>query len=156
MKNWADGKEGDMLNAMSATFGSFLPGKADQAVKSPAVFSNPPDCCSPSTSKVSHIISFAALSFSHFILFISYSHIDMEENLFIQQWSFLVIVLSMFSRAACSLLTLLLLLLLLLQLSGSVALCVRGTCDFATKASFAQSGGATAMLMMSDSDGKEV
>lgn len=41
----------------------------------------------------------------------------------------------------------------ILQLSGSVALCVRGVCDFATKASFAESGGATAVLMINDADG---
>ncbi|XP_027363291.1 signal peptide peptidase-like 3 [Abrus precatorius] len=38
------------------------------------------------------------------------------------------------------------------KLSGSVAVCVRGNCDFTTKAEFAQSGGATAMLMINESD----
>ncbi|MED6143109.1 Signal peptide peptidase-like 3 [Stylosanthes scabra] len=38
------------------------------------------------------------------------------------------------------------------KLSGSVALCVRGNCDFTTKAAFAQSGGATAMLVINDAE----
>lgn len=41
----------------------------------------------------------------------------------------------------------------ILQLSGSVALCVRGGCDFTTKAAFAQSGGATGMLVINDEEG---
>jgi len=52
VKNWVDGKEGDMLNAMTAKFGSILPKLADQSRKSPLISSIPPDCCSPSTSKV--------------------------------------------------------------------------------------------------------
>ncbi|CAJ2631189.1 unnamed protein product [Trifolium pratense] len=86
VKNWVDGKEGDMLNAMTARFGSVIPKDADQSIKTPLVSSIPEDCCSLSTSK----------------------------------------------------------------LSGSVAVCVRGTCDFTTKATFAQSAGATAMLMITD------
>ncbi|XP_057428096.1 signal peptide peptidase-like 3 [Lotus japonicus] len=88
VKNWVDGKEGDMFNAMSATFGSYLPQKPDQTVTAPALFPNPTDCCSPSTSK----------------------------------------------------------------LSGSVALCQRGTCDFTAKAASVQSGGATAMIMINESE----
>lgn len=41
----------------------------------------------------------------------------------------------------------------ILQLSGSVALCVRGGCDFEAKAAFAQSGGATGMLVINDEEG---
>lgn len=40
-----------------------------------------------------------------------------------------------------------------LQLSGSVALCARGNCDFTDKAAFAQSGGATGMLVLNDEPG---
>lgn len=40
-----------------------------------------------------------------------------------------------------------------LQLSGSVALCMRGGCDFTVKAEFAQSGGATGMLVINDAEG---
>ena len=42
---------------------------------------------------------------------------------------------------------------LYLQLSGSVALCERGNCDFTTKAAFAQSGGATGVLMINSDEG---
>jgi len=42
---------------------------------------------------------------------------------------------------------------LFLQLSGSVALCMRGGCDFTVKAEFAQSGGATGMLVINDAEG---
>ncbi|KAL2323808.1 hypothetical protein Fmac_022866 [Flemingia macrophylla] len=88
IKSWIDGNKDTEYNGMTATFGSSLPAKLDQAVKSPALFADPVDCCSASTAK----------------------------------------------------------------LSGSVALCVRGTCDFTTKASIAQSGGATAALMINDAD----
>ncbi|KAJ1382420.1 Presenilin/signal peptide peptidase [Sesbania bispinosa] len=88
VKNFVNGKEDDMINGMTAKFGSSLPEKADKSATAPAIFSNPTDCCSSPTSK----------------------------------------------------------------LSGSVALCERGTCDFTTKAASAQSGGATAMLMINDSD----
>ncbi|XP_024629122.1 signal peptide peptidase-like 5 isoform X2 [Medicago truncatula] len=86
VKNWVDGKEGDMLNAMTAKFGSILPKLADQSLKSPLISSIPADCCSPSTSK----------------------------------------------------------------LSGSVAVCVRGNCDYTTKATLSQSVGATAVLMINE------
>ncbi|TKY50537.1 Signal peptide peptidase 5 [Spatholobus suberectus] len=88
IKSWVDGKNDKVYNGMTAKFGSYLPQNADQTVKAPALFSDPIDCCSSSTAK----------------------------------------------------------------LSGSVALCVRGTCDFTTKAAFAQSGGATATLMINDAD----
>ncbi|KAL5066620.1 hypothetical protein RYX36_017507 [Vicia faba] len=86
VKNWIDGKEGEMVNGMTARFGSPVPEDAAQSVRTPLVSSVPADCCSPSTSKV----------------------------------------------------------------SGSVAVCVRGTCDYTTKATIAQSGGATGLLMIND------
>ncbi|RZB45699.1 Signal peptide peptidase-like 3 [Glycine soja] len=88
IKSWIDGKKDVDYNGMTARFSSYLPEDADQASKTPALFSDPIDCCSSSTSK----------------------------------------------------------------LSGSVALCVRGTCDFTTKATFAQSAGATATLMINNAD----
>jgi hypothetical protein len=42
---------------------------------------------------------------------------------------------------------------LFLQLFDSAALCVRGGCDFQIKATFAQSGGATAVLIINDQEG---
>ncbi|XP_020210393.1 signal peptide peptidase-like 5 [Cajanus cajan] len=88
IKSWVDGNRDTEYNGMTAAFGSYLPQNLDQAVKSPAIFADPMDCCSASTAKF----------------------------------------------------------------SGSVVLCVRGTCDFTTKASIAQSGGAAAALMINDAD----
>lgn len=85
-----DGEEGHIYNGVSARFGSVLPEKPDNSVKTPAIFADPLDCCSNSTSR----------------------------------------------------------------LSGSVALCVRGGCDFTVKADFAQSVGATAMLVINDAQGQ--
>ncbi|RZB54364.1 Signal peptide peptidase-like 2 isoform C [Glycine soja] len=87
VESWVDGEEGHVHNGVSARFGSVLPDKPDKSVRTPAIFANPIDCCSNSTSK----------------------------------------------------------------LSGSVALCVRGGCDFTVKAYFAQSGAATAILVINDS-----
>ncbi|WVZ05596.1 hypothetical protein V8G54_018942 [Vigna mungo] len=84
VENWIDGVEGRIYNGVTARFGSLLPEKPENSVRTPAIFSNPVDCCSNSTSK----------------------------------------------------------------LSGSVALCIRGGCDFTVKAEFAQSGGATGMLIV--------
>ncbi|XP_027352751.1 signal peptide peptidase-like 2 isoform X1 [Abrus precatorius] len=88
VNNWIDGEEGHVYNGVTARFGSLLPEKAENSVRTRAIFSNPIDCCSTSTSK----------------------------------------------------------------LSGSIALCVRGGCDFTTKAAFAQSGGATGMLVINDAE----
>lgn len=41
----------------------------------------------------------------------------------------------------------------LLQLSGSIALSVRGECDFSTKAQIAESAGAIALLVINDKEG---
>lgn len=90
VESWVDGEEGHVHNGVSARFGSVLPDKPDKSVRTPAIFANPIDCCSNSTSK----------------------------------------------------------------LSGSVALCVRGGCDFTVKAYFAQSGAATAILVINDSQGE--
>ncbi|CAJ1845659.1 unnamed protein product [Sphenostylis stenocarpa] len=88
VENWIDGEEGRVYNGVTARFGSLLPEKPENSVRTPAVFSNPVDCCSSSTSK----------------------------------------------------------------LSGSLALCMRGGCDFTVKAEFAQSGGATGLLVINDAE----
>ncbi|BAT82937.1 Signal peptide peptidase-like 2 [Vigna angularis] len=88
VENWIDGVEGRIYNGVTARFGSLLPEKPENSVRTPAIFSNPVDCCSNSTSK----------------------------------------------------------------LSGSVALCIRGGCDFTVKAEFAQAGGATGMLVINDAE----
>ncbi|KAK7295862.1 hypothetical protein RJT34_18775 [Clitoria ternatea] len=88
VKSWVDAEEGHVYNGVTARFGSSLPDKPQNSVRTPATFSDPADCCSTPTSK----------------------------------------------------------------LSGSVALCVRGDCDFTTKATFAQAGGATGMLVINDAE----
>lgn len=88
VENWIDGEQGQVYNGVTARFGSLLPDKPQNSPKMPAIFPNPADCCSNSTSKI----------------------------------------------------------------SGSMALCVRGGCDFTTKAEFAQSGGATGMLVINDAE----
>lgn len=52
MKNWVDGQEGNVYSGVTARFGSLLPEKAENSVRTPAVFSNPTDCCSTPLSKV--------------------------------------------------------------------------------------------------------
>lgn len=42
---------------------------------------------------------------------------------------------------------------LILQLVDSVALCIRGGCDFQLKATIAQSGGATGVLIINNEEG---
>lgn len=88
VKNWADGEEGVIQSGMTARFGSSLPEKAENSVRTRVLFSNPTDCCSSSTSK----------------------------------------------------------------LVDSVALCIRGGCDFQLKATIAQSGGATGVLIINNEE----
>lgn len=59
IKSWIDGKKDVDYNGMTARFSSYLPEDADQAAKTPALFSDPIDCCSASASKV----SFSSFSF---------------------------------------------------------------------------------------------
>lgn len=42
---------------------------------------------------------------------------------------------------------------LVLQLSGFIALSIRGDCDFMTKAEFAESGGAAGLVVINDGEG---
>ncbi|XP_039020721.1 signal peptide peptidase-like 3 isoform X2 [Hibiscus syriacus] len=88
VKIWIDGAEGDDLSGLTASFGASLPEEANKSPKLPAVFSDPLNGCSNSSSK----------------------------------------------------------------LSGSVALSIRGDCDFVTKAKVAQSGGAAALLVINDNE----
>ncbi|XP_039016424.1 signal peptide peptidase-like 3 [Hibiscus syriacus] len=88
VKIWIDGAEGDDLSGLTASFGVSLPEEANKSSKLPAVFSDPLNGCSNSSSK----------------------------------------------------------------LSGSVALSIRGDCDFVTKAKVAQSGGAAALLVINDNE----
>ncbi|PPS13121.1 hypothetical protein GOBAR_AA07521 [Gossypium barbadense] len=88
VKIWVDGVEGEDLSGITASFGASLPEEANKSSKLPAVFSNPLNGCSNSSSK----------------------------------------------------------------LTGYVALSIRGDCDFVTKAKVAQSGGASALLVINDNE----
>ncbi|KAJ4954567.1 hypothetical protein NE237_011350 [Protea cynaroides] len=88
VKKWVDGSEAEALEGLSAQFGSFLPSQEDKALKLPAIFANPLNCCSSSSSK----------------------------------------------------------------LSNSIALSMRGDCDFTVKAEVAQSGGASGLLVINDAE----
>ncbi|GMY32220.1 signal peptide peptidase-like 5 [Fagus crenata] len=53
VKNWAGDAEGKNLAGLSARFGALLPSQAEKAPRLPAVFANPLNCCSSSSSKLS-------------------------------------------------------------------------------------------------------
>lgn len=61
MKSWVDDEEDSVYHGMTARFGSLLPEKAENSVRTPAIFANPVDCCSPSTSKVLFLFPFFLL-----------------------------------------------------------------------------------------------
>ncbi|KAK6914396.1 Peptidase A22B, signal peptide peptidase, partial [Dillenia turbinata] len=84
VKNWVNGVEHKTLGGLSARFGTLLPAEVNEARKFSAVVSDPSNCCSNLSSK----------------------------------------------------------------LSGSIALAFRGDCDYTTKASLAQSGGAADLAEM--------
>ncbi|GFY81503.1 hypothetical protein Acr_01g0013120 [Actinidia rufa] len=65
VKMWADGAEGDELGGLTAKFGGNLPTAAKNSQKLPAVFANPLNCCSSSSSKV-HL--FPQLTLFHLFL----------------------------------------------------------------------------------------
>ncbi|KAF8388498.1 hypothetical protein HHK36_027170 [Tetracentron sinense] len=57
VKNWVDGIEGESIVGLSASFGASLPSHADKALRLPAVFANPLNCCASSSSKLSNSIA---------------------------------------------------------------------------------------------------
>lgn len=52
VKIWVDGAEGSVLGGLTARFGGSLPTEAKDGTRFPAVFTNPSNCCSNSSSKV--------------------------------------------------------------------------------------------------------
>lgn len=52
MKILVDGAEGNELGGITARFGGSLPTQAKDGPRLPAVFTNPSNCCSSSSSKV--------------------------------------------------------------------------------------------------------
>ncbi|XVF29334.1 hypothetical protein REPUB_Repub15cG0112300 [Reevesia pubescens] len=59
VKIWVDGNEGEDLTALTASFGASLPEEANKSPKLPAVFSNPLNGCSISSSKLSGFMALA-------------------------------------------------------------------------------------------------
>ncbi|XP_034685455.1 signal peptide peptidase-like 2 [Vitis riparia] len=57
VKNWVDGKEHESLVGLTARFGASLPTEAHDHLRLPAVFSNPMNCCSDSSSELSGSIA---------------------------------------------------------------------------------------------------
>ncbi|KAL7177046.1 hypothetical protein ACSBR2_030385 [Camellia fascicularis] len=53
VKILVNGVEGDVLGGLTARFGGNLPTHAEDSIKLPAVFANPLNCCSSSSSKIS-------------------------------------------------------------------------------------------------------
>ncbi|KAE8022781.1 hypothetical protein FH972_008555 [Carpinus fangiana] len=53
IKNWVGSAEGKTLVGLNARFGALLPSLAENAPRLPVVFSNPSNCCSSSSSKLS-------------------------------------------------------------------------------------------------------
>ncbi|RVW20877.1 Signal peptide peptidase-like 2 [Vitis vinifera] len=51
VKNWVDGKEHESLVGLTARFGASLPTESHDHLRLPAVFSNPMNCCSDSSSE---------------------------------------------------------------------------------------------------------
>ncbi|KAG6725979.1 hypothetical protein I3842_02G058000 [Carya illinoinensis] len=56
VKSWVGGAEGKTLVGMNAEFGALLPSQAEKAIRLPAVFANPSNCCSSSSSKLAGFI----------------------------------------------------------------------------------------------------
>ncbi|KAH7531126.1 hypothetical protein JRO89_XSUnG0017800 [Xanthoceras sorbifolium] len=57
VKNWVNGVEGESFSGLTARFGSSLPSHDEKALRLPAVFANPLNCCSSSSSKLSGLIA---------------------------------------------------------------------------------------------------
>uniref|UniRef100_A0A9I9DZ28 PA domain-containing protein n=1 Tax=Cucumis melo TaxID=3656 RepID=A0A9I9DZ28_CUCME len=88
VKSWVNDAEDEIFVGLSARFGTLVPSQAEDDLKLPAVYMNPTNGCSSSSSK----------------------------------------------------------------LSGSIALSIRGECDFTIKAEIAQAGGAAALLVINDKE----
>ncbi|KAF5176392.1 Signal peptide peptidase-like [Thalictrum thalictroides] len=59
VKNWANGVEGETIVGLSARFGSILPTELHKALKLPAVFTNPDNSCTKSSSELSNSLALA-------------------------------------------------------------------------------------------------
>lgn len=66
VKNWVDNVEGESFSGLTARFGSLLPSDVEKGHKLTAVFANPANCCSNSSSKVVHWFCFVELAKIYF------------------------------------------------------------------------------------------
>lgn len=57
VENWVNGIEGETLTGITAKFGALLPSEAEKGLRLSAVYSNPLNCCSSSSSKLSGSIA---------------------------------------------------------------------------------------------------
>ncbi|KAF9610075.1 hypothetical protein IFM89_019915 [Coptis chinensis] len=57
VKNWANGIDGETIVGLSAGFGVSLPSHMDKAIKLPAVFADPANCCTNSSVKLSNSLA---------------------------------------------------------------------------------------------------
>ncbi|KAI4302716.1 hypothetical protein MLD38_038433 [Melastoma candidum] len=60
VKIWVNGKEKETLGGLTARFGGLLPSDLEEAVKLPVVLTNPENCCSNITTKLSGLIALSA------------------------------------------------------------------------------------------------
>ncbi|XWS13237.1 hypothetical protein CRYUN_Cryun36dG0020300 [Craigia yunnanensis] len=67
VKIWVDGVEGEDLAGLTASFGASLPEEANKSPKLPAVFSNPVNGCSSSSSKLSGSVALSTRGDCDFI-----------------------------------------------------------------------------------------
>lgn len=73
MKILVDGAEGNELGGITARFGGSLPTQAKDGPRLPAVFTNPSNCCSSSSSKVLFQLFLHCRRLSSFMLSSSHS-----------------------------------------------------------------------------------
>ncbi|XP_031120745.1 signal peptide peptidase-like 5 isoform X1 [Ipomoea triloba] len=59
VKTWLDGTEGEEIGGLSAAFGTLLPTKEKDGVKLPATYTNPLNCCSNISEKLSGAMALA-------------------------------------------------------------------------------------------------
>lgn len=64
VKNWVNGGNGETFTGITARFGGILPSDAKKGLRLSAVFSNPLNSCSTSSSKVL-LLSLLCILFSH-------------------------------------------------------------------------------------------
>ncbi|KAG6385102.1 hypothetical protein SASPL_153928 [Salvia splendens] len=136
VKRWVDGVEKEAIGGLTADFGSVLPAHAEEGHRFSAVFADPLNGCSLSSSNFKPDHEFISgqmvqldtvYGTGHSILSAIYQLKYLDEAEFSMKGSRFV--------------------------SGSIALTVRGDCIFTTKAKVAQAGEAAALIVINDEEG---